>query len=178
MPPHVVAFECARGILLRTTRLFVLRPSGRSGQEADQTRRNGSIKSPAGLLLQRAACGVFYERVRGCLHLIRRSLLGRNKILARRYAERRLPAHVAARKKRVFHIPPERYLDAPIFQEFVARTLQRGQIQRRGYFNPDAVRELLDAARATREFVRVKQVLALVMLEIWHQIFIDRVAWI
>jgi len=110
-------------------------------------------------------------------HLKLRSLFGENKILARRYAARRLPAKVAARKKRVFHIPPERYLDTPVFQEFVARTLQREQVQRRGYFNPDAVEELLRAARATREFVRVKQVLALVMLEIWHQMFIDRVAW-
>jgi asparagine synthase (glutamine-hydrolysing) len=110
-------------------------------------------------------------------HLKLRSLFGQNKILARRYAEQRLPANVAARRKKAFHIPPEMYLDSPIFAEFVARTLQREQVQRRGYFDPDAVQALLRVARATREFVHVKQVLALVMLEIWHQIFIDRVAW-
>jgi asparagine synthase (glutamine-hydrolysing) len=110
-------------------------------------------------------------------HLKLRSLLGRNKILARRYAAQRLPATVASRRKQAFHIPPDRYLDAPVFEDFVAATLQREHIQRRGYFDPDAVQALLNAARRTREFVYVKQVLALVMLEIWHQMFIDRVAW-
>jgi asparagine synthase (glutamine-hydrolysing) len=110
-------------------------------------------------------------------HLKLRSLFGQNKILARRYAGQRLPANVATRRKKAFHIPPDRYLDAPIFQEFVAATLQKEHIQRRGYFDPDAVQALLRAAQSTREFVYVKQVLALVMLEIWHQIFIDRVAW-
>ena len=110
-------------------------------------------------------------------HLKLNSLFGQNKILARRYAERRLPGNVARRRKRAFHIPPDTYLDAPVFREFVAATLQREQIQRRGYFDPEAVQALLGAARARREFVHVKQVLALVMLELWHQIFIDRVAW-
>lgn len=110
-------------------------------------------------------------------HLKLRSLFGQNKILARKYAGQRLPANVAGRRKRAFHIPPEMYLDTPIFQEFVSATLQRDHVRRRGYFDPDAVQALLHAARATREFVYVKQVLALVMLEIWHQIFIDRVSW-
>jgi asparagine synthase (glutamine-hydrolysing) len=110
-------------------------------------------------------------------HLKLRSLVGQNKILARKYADQRLPANVARRRKRAFHIPPDRYLDAPVFGDFVAATLQKEHIQRRGYFDADAVQALLRAALATREFVYVKQVLALVMLEIWHQIFIDGVAW-
>ena len=59
-------------------------------------------------------------------HLKLRSLLGQNKILARRYAERRLPANVAAQRKKVFHVPPDRYLDALIFQELVARNVAAG----------------------------------------------------
>jgi asparagine synthase (glutamine-hydrolysing) len=110
-------------------------------------------------------------------HLKLRSLSGRNKILARRYAGQRLPARLAAQGKRVFHIPPDRYLDAPIFREFVARTLDREPVRRRSYFDPEAVQTLLRVAQGTREFLPVKQVLALVMLELWHQIFIDRVAW-
>jgi asparagine synthase (glutamine-hydrolysing) len=110
-------------------------------------------------------------------HLKLRSPLGQNKILARTYARRLLPPSVAGRRKTAFHVPPESYLDAPIFRELVARTLQREHIQRRGYFDPDAVRTLIHAAQTTREFIRVKQVLALVMLELWHQIFVDRVAW-
>lgn len=57
-------------------------------------------------------------------HLKVRSVFGQNTILARRYAGQRLPANVAARRKRAFHIPPDRYLDAPVFQDFVAATLQ------------------------------------------------------
>jgi len=110
-------------------------------------------------------------------HLKLRSLIGDNKILARRYAAQRLPAGVAKRRKRAFHIPPELYLDAPVFQEFVAETLAPERVRRRGYFKPQAVQTLLDTARATREFVHVKQVLALVTLELWHQMFIDGVAW-
>src|SRR5262249_33998212 len=105
-------------------------------------------------------------------------VFGSNKVLARRYAVERLPATVATRRKRAFHIPPEIYLEAPVFQDFVAATLSRDLVKRRGYFDPDAVQALLSAARATREFVVVKQVLALVMPEIWHQIFIDRAAWV
>ena len=111
-------------------------------------------------------------------HLKLRSLLGTNKILARRYAERCLPPPIAGRPKKAFHIPPDQYLDAPVFREFVASTLQPEHVRRRGYFDPGAVRALLEAARATREFVHVKQVLALMILEMWHQIFIDRTAWV
>src|SRR5262249_25995673 len=107
-----------------------------------------------------------------------RSVLGDNKVLARRYAAWQLPPTVASRRKQAFHIPPDRYLDTPVFQDFVAETLQRERVQRRGYFDPDAVQALLRAAITTREFVYVKQVLALVMLELWHQIFIDRTAWV
>src|SRR5262249_22454068 len=57
---------------------------------------------------------------------------GPNKVLARRHAARRLPAHVAAQPKKAFHIPPEHYLDAPVFQEFVDKTLTTEQVKRRG----------------------------------------------
>src|SRR5262245_61126284 len=103
--------------------------------------------------------------------------LGQDKILARRYAARRLPPNVAKRRKKAFYIPPDHYLDTPVFREFVGETLQPDHVRRRGYFDPDAVQALLRTALTTREFVHVKQVLALLMLEMWHQIFIDRSAW-
>jgi asparagine synthase (glutamine-hydrolysing) len=102
---------------------------------------------------------------------------GGNKVLERRHAARRLPAHVARQRKKAFHVPPERYLDAPVFQELVGRTLRPELVTRRGYFDPDAVQSLLRVAQATREFVPVKQVFALMMLELWHQIFIDGTSW-
>ena len=110
-------------------------------------------------------------------HLKLKRPFGQDKILARRYAAQRLPASVAERRKRAFHIPPDQYLDTPVFREFAGETLQPEHVKRRGYFDPDAVQALVRAALATREFVYVKQVLALLMLEMWHQIFIDRSAW-
>ena len=104
-------------------------------------------------------------------------LLGQNKILARHYAATHLPLAVANRKKKPFYIPSETYLKTPTYRDLVAATLNDEQIKRRGYFNPGAVRALIQSADATQEFVRVKQVLALVMLELWHQIFIDRLPW-
>jgi asparagine synthase (glutamine-hydrolysing) len=110
-------------------------------------------------------------------HLKLKRPFGQDKILARRYAAQRLPASVAERRKRAFHIPPDQYLETPVFREFAGETLQPEHVRRRGYFDPDAVQALVRAALETREFVYVKQVLALLMLEMWHQIFIDRSAW-
>jgi asparagine synthase (glutamine-hydrolysing) len=104
-------------------------------------------------------------------------ILGQNKLLARRYASRHLPLKVARRKKKAFYIPVERYLNTPAYQDLVSETLNETQVRKRGYFDPAAVRALIQSAEATQEFVLIKQVLALVMLELWHQIFIDRFAW-
>ncbi len=101
-------------------------------------------------------------------------LFGQNKILARRYAERRLPPAVARRKKKAFYIPAEKYLHAPAYRRLVDAALCEEKVKRRGYFNPSAVRALVRSAEETGDFVRIKQVLALVMLDLWHDLFIDR----
>ena len=104
-------------------------------------------------------------------------LLGQNKILARHYAAAHLPLTVANRKKKPFYIPSETYLKTPTYRNLVAATLNDERIKRRGYFDAAAVRALVQSADTTQEFVRVKQVLSLVMIELWHQIFIDRLPW-
>ena len=47
------------------------------------------------------------------------------------------------------------------------------RVRRRGYFDPARVKALVDGM-LRRDFVPVKQVMSLVILELWHQIFIDR----
>jgi asparagine synthase (glutamine-hydrolysing) len=58
-------------------------------------------------------------------------------------------------------------------RRLIAETLNEDQIRRRGYFEPAYVKNLLGLME-TREFVYLKQVMALVILELWHRIFIDR----
>ena len=55
----------------------------------------------------------------------------------------------------------------------LALTLDPQRIARRGYFDPAKVKALQDKM-ATGEFIYLKQVLSLVMLELWQMIFIDK----
>jgi asparagine synthase (glutamine-hydrolysing) len=110
-------------------------------------------------------------------HLTLGGLLRPNKVLARRFARSILPREAAARKKQPFYIPIETYFHTPIFREMVAATLNDEQVRKRGYFQPAAVADLVQSAEKSQDFISVKQVLSLVMLEMWHQIFIDRVNW-
>ena len=55
-----------------------------------------------------------------------------------------------------------------------ADTLNAGQLKKRGYFNPKKVAALIEAMNRTREFVYCKQVMSLVILELWHRAFVDK----
>jgi asparagine synthase (glutamine-hydrolysing) len=99
--------------------------------------------------------------------------LSQNKFLLRRYASAILPKHNAMRRKKPFYIPVERYYGHSTFRELVRLTLNPDQVRRRGYFRPEQIRTLTDSLDQ-KEFLRVKQVIALVILELWHMIFIDR----
>ena len=59
------------------------------------------------------------------------------------------------------------------FRELIDVTLGEAQVARRGYFRYAYVRCLLDSLDR-REFVAVKQLLSLVILELWHMVFVDR----
>ena len=98
---------------------------------------------------------------------------GVSKYLLRRYAQRILPAPVTSRKKMPFYVPLEKSFDDPVFQEIVEDTLSERSVRARGFFRPDAV-ALLKGSMSRREFVHVKQVFALVTLELWCRMAIDR----
>ena len=68
----------------------------------------------------------------------------------------------------------EYFLDEPQFKNLVADTLNEEAIRKRGYFDPKKVTSLLQRMRTTREFVFCKQVVSLLMLELWHRVFVDR----
>ena len=79
------------------------------------------------------------------------------------------PGH---RPKIPFFLPLEFFFEHPEFKNLVADTLSDSQIKARGYFDPAAVRALLTRMES-REFLYLKQVMSLVILELWHRAFID-----
>ena len=68
----------------------------------------------------------------------------------------------------------EYFLDKPQFKQLVSDTLNETAVKKRGYFDPKKVAALLDNMHRTREFVYCKQVMSLVVLELWHQVFVDK----
>jgi asparagine synthase (glutamine-hydrolysing) len=97
----------------------------------------------------------------------------RDKIIERRIAAKLLPRQVTHRKKNPFFFPMEFFFEHPQIRRLIAETLNEDQVRRRGYFEPAYIKNLLGMME-TREFVYLKQVMALVILELWHKIFIDR----
>ncbi len=80
------------------------------------------------------------------------------------------PGH---RPKIPFYLPLDWFYQHPQFQALVADTLSDTQIRARGYFHPPAVAQLLKKM-PTREFIWLKQIMSLVILELWHRAHIDR----
>lgn len=97
----------------------------------------------------------------------------KDKIVERRLAAEILPPEIARRPKIPFFFPAEYLFEHPKVQELIKMTLSEDRLRRRGYFDPARVRALVDGM-LRRDFVPVKQVMSLVILELWHQIFIDR----
>lgn len=98
---------------------------------------------------------------------------GVTKVLLRQYAAAHLPAHAASRRKVPFYVPLERFLADPAFHELVADTLSDDAVRARGLFRVDAV-AALKRSLAGGEFMFLKQVFSLVMLELWFRMAIDR----
>ncbi len=96
-----------------------------------------------------------------------------NKILLRRYVEKQGLRTVARRKKNAFYFPLEEYASGQAFQDLLASTLGDQAVRARGMFNPDTVQRLINQMRQ-KDFLAAKQVFALMSLELWHQIFIDK----
>lgn len=96
----------------------------------------------------------------------------RDKIIERRIAARLLPPPVTRRKKNPFFLPMEFFFEHRGIADLIADTLDEGAVRRRGYFDPAQVNALRRKMEG-REFIHLKQVMSLVILELWHRIFID-----
>jgi asparagine synthase (glutamine-hydrolysing) len=105
------------------------------------------------------------------LRLKLRRLTG--KYILRRYAHRLLPAEVVNRKKMPFYVPIENYFRQESFKALMEELLSEESVRRRGIFQPGAVSKLRGAMHR-REFLLVKQVFSLMILELWFRIFVDR----
>ena len=95
-----------------------------------------------------------------------------DKYIERKWAERILPPENTRRSKNPFYLPVEFFFRHPYLRDLIADCLSPASVLRRGYFDPAAVTRLA-ARMESREFVIIKQVMALVILELWHRIFID-----
>ena len=95
------------------------------------------------------------------------------KYILRRFGQKLLPPAVTQRKKMPFYVPIENYFQQPDFQDMMEDLLSVDSVHRRGIFQPEAVAQLRNAMQQ-REFLYVKQVFSLMVLELWYRIFWDQ----
>jgi asparagine synthase (glutamine-hydrolysing) len=98
---------------------------------------------------------------------------GKTKYILRQYASRVLAREVTARRKMPFYVPLEKYFSEPAFQELVQDALSNRVIVSRGILRPQSVSKLRRSMHRG-EFVFVKQVFSLVVLELWFRMAMDR----
>ncbi len=98
---------------------------------------------------------------------------GVDKFIERQLAAKVFPREISQRKKIPFYMPVEYFIEKGPFKQLVEDCLNETQLKQRGYFSPSAVARLVERMNTTREFVCVKQVVSLIILELWHRVFID-----
>jgi asparagine synthase (glutamine-hydrolysing) len=103
-------------------------------------------------------------------HLKIRGLV--DKYVERELARELLPPQNVRRSKNPFYFPLEDFRTRPELEDLVRMTLDPERVRRRGYFDPASVSRLV-SLMDTGEFLYLKQVLSLVILELWHMVFID-----
>lgn len=101
---------------------------------------------------------------------------GTDKWIERRLADKYF-AHMPRNKpngrpKIPFYLPLDFFFQHPQFKRLVDDTLSESQLRKRGYFDPAQVAALRQRMEA-HEFIYLKQVMSLVILELWHRAFID-----
>ena len=96
----------------------------------------------------------------------------RTKVALRRLAERRLPESVAAAPKVPFHLPLQHMLGDARLWALIEENLDDRRVRRRGFVRPAHVATVKRQARGG-DFLAAKKALALVILEVWHRIFVD-----
>jgi asparagine synthase (glutamine-hydrolysing) len=93
------------------------------------------------------------------------------KHILKRAAEAWLPREIIHRKKAGFSAPVRAWLVRDL-RDMVEDLLSESNINRRGYFNYQNVRRLIDENLAGREDNNLK-IFQLLTLELWHRAFID-----
>ena len=92
------------------------------------------------------------------------------KFLLKKCFEGRVPRETIERKKAGFPIPYESWFRNEL-RPFLRELLLGDQARERGYFRPEAIESLLDRDAGSGH---AKELFALVVLELWHRIFIDK----
>lgn len=82
-----------------------------------------------------------------------------------------LPPEVLQRKKVGFTAPMRAWLSEELYA-YAASVLRSRRFRERGYFRDSAVRQLLQSA-GPMSSLRSRQILTLVVLEVWHRLFVD-----
>jgi asparagine synthase (glutamine-hydrolysing) len=97
------------------------------------------------------------------------------KYLLKKAVEPWLPAEIIYRKKRGFGAPVGSWLRKDL-EVLVQDTLSESQINKRGFFNPQAVQRII-AAHHARQADYTDHLLTLINFELWCRIFIDGNDW-
>jgi len=95
----------------------------------------------------------------------------KRKYILKRAAERLLPREIVWRKKAGFGAPVRAWLRGPL-RPLVAELLSEETVKRRGLFNPEEVRRVVEANESGREDYAL-HVLQLLTLEMWQREFVD-----
>jgi asparagine synthase (glutamine-hydrolysing) len=96
---------------------------------------------------------------------------GEKKVLLRRLAASRLPARLLTMPKKGFGVPIDHWFRGEL-RDFAREALLDGRLARRGYFDMRAVEQLFQEHASGRAAWHL-QLWNLLMLELWHRMFID-----
>jgi asparagine synthase (glutamine-hydrolysing) len=94
------------------------------------------------------------------------------KVLLRKAAEPLLPREIVHGKKRGFSIPAAAWLRGEL-EPFARETLSADTVRRQGFFQPEAVRRLLDDHVSGREDLS-RQLWGLLAFTLWHERHVER----
>ncbi len=72
-----------------------------------------------------------------------------------------------------FYVPVENYFSEKRFQDLMDETLSEHTVRARGVFRPEALSKLCQSMHRG-EFIFVKQVFSLMVLELWFRMAVDR----
>jgi asparagine synthase (glutamine-hydrolysing) len=100
---------------------------------------------------------------------------GVSKHLLRAVVKQQLPLSILQRPKMGFGVPIDEWFRG-VCRSMVEDTLLSSRCLQRGYFDPRAIRKLVSEQRAGRASYG-SRVYALLMLELWHQEYVDTARW-